>query len=103
MTAPVCPLNLIKCPRAMLYRVYEPYSTLPSGRTVGEDEDWSSTLPSPGRFVVGSTPKFTEVTAPNRHVPLAGVADGAIGINTPQPSGNRLRIDLSHLRVRFGL
>ena len=32
-----------------------------------------------------------------------GVADVAIGIVTPQPSVNRLRIEVSHFRVRFGL
>ena len=92
-------LNLNMCPRAKLYRLYAPYRTLPSGATVGVDDDWSMTLPPGSVFVAGSTP----ACAPAMHPP--GVPLGGMTLNcvpSLQPSERWPRSEAAHLGVRFG-
>src|SRR5215469_6765785 len=91
--------NLNMWPRMVSYRVHAPYSTLPSGSTVGEDELMSRTRPAGCWLVCGSTPKVASL----RQAPCWGAGVLAIGTSTPQPSFRWSRIEAAHFGLRSGL
>src|SRR5215813_3334316 len=68
---------------------------LPSGATVGDDDESSNTRPSPGRFVSGLTPGFAPVRHPG--CPFNGTPGSAAVAR--HPSWKRSRSEDAHLRL----